>query len=196
MVARAVPVAAAERRGSPRLPFPPAANPGSHGINRRRPGRKVPDGAVGNLKEPRRSGDRRQKGTMKTDSTQHGGGTQHRVVGHLHCPFCGSLNLDVHEPCHIGCGECGATGPDFCASATAAWCAWDARAHADCIADFQRVVEWAKSKNRKPANLAFTAGPERQAAYWIEWAKINMPNPSRLGTTAVNNHKNEETGHE
>ncbi len=49
---------------------------------------------------------------------------------------------------------------------------------ADCIADFQRVVEWAKSKNRKPANLAFTAGPERQAAYWIEWAEINMPNPT------------------
>ena len=50
---------------------------------------------------------------------------------------------------------------------------------ADCIADFQRVVEWAKSKNRKPANLAFTAGPERQAAYWIELAEINMPNQSR-----------------
>ena len=115
-----------------------------------------------------------------TNKLQLDSGTQHRVVGHLHCPFCGSLNLDVHEPCHIGCGECGATGPDFCASATAAWCAWDARAHADCIADFQRVVEWAKSKNRKPANLAFTAGPERQAAYWIEWAEINMPNPKVL----------------
>ena len=157
MVARAVPVAAAERRGSPRLPFPPAANPGSHGINRRRPGRKVPDGAVGNLKEPRRSGDRRQKGTMKTDSTQHGGGTQHRVVGHLQCPFCG------------------ASGPDFCASATAAWVAWDARPQGECIADFNRVAEWAKSANRKPAQLAFTAGPERQAAYWIEWA-WNNPN--------------------
>ena len=131
--------------------------------------------------EPRRSGDRRPEMTNSTtNKPQLASGAQHRIVGHLHCPFCGSLNLDVHEPCHIGCGECGATGPDFCASATAAWCAWDARAHADCIADFQRVVEWAKSKNRKPANLAFTAGPERQAAYWIEWAEINMPNPKVL----------------
>lgn len=36
-----------------------------------------------------------------TNKLQLASGTQHRVVGHLHCPFCGSLNLDVHEPCHI-----------------------------------------------------------------------------------------------
>lgn len=38
-------------------------------------------------------------------------------------------------------------------------------------ADAARVVEWATSTPRKAAALTFTAGPERQAAYWIEWAE-------------------------
>lgn len=42
------------------------------------------------------------------------------------------------------------------------------------VADANRVVEWASSQPRKPAQLAFTAGPERQAAYWIEWAESMM----------------------
>lgn len=37
--------------------------------------------------------------------------------------------------------------------------------------DTYRIVEWATSTPRKAAALAFTAGPERQAAYWIEWAE-------------------------
>lgn len=39
------------------------------------------------------------------------------------------------------------------------------------IADAECVIAWARDPNRKPASLAFTAGPERQAAYWIEWAE-------------------------
>jgi len=39
------------------------------------------------------------------------------------------------------------------------------------IADAARVIEWASTPNRLPANTAFTAGPERQAAYWIEWVE-------------------------
>ncbi len=39
------------------------------------------------------------------------------------------------------------------------------------VADAGRVIAWANEKPRKPANLSFTAGPERQAAYWIEWAQ-------------------------
>lgn len=50
------------------------------------------------------------------------------------------------------------------------------------VADAARVIAWAKSNPRKPANIAFTAGPERQAAYWIEWTekqnKNNGSNPS------------------
>jgi hypothetical protein len=34
-----------------------------------------------------------------------------------------------------------------------------------------RVLEWMRTPNRKPAQTAFTAGPERQAAYWIEIAQ-------------------------
>lgn len=41
------------------------------------------------------------------------------------------------------------------------------------IADAARVIEWARSNPRRPANSAFTAGAERQAAYWIEWAEQN-----------------------
>lgn len=39
------------------------------------------------------------------------------------------------------------------------------------IASADRVIAWATDPNRKPAINAFTAGPERQAAYWIEWAE-------------------------
>lgn len=39
------------------------------------------------------------------------------------------------------------------------------------IADASRVLEWMRAPNRKPAQLAFTHGPERQAAYWIEIAQ-------------------------
>jgi len=34
--------------------------------------------------------------------------------------------------------------------------------------DYMRVREWAKSETRKPANLAFTAGTNRNVAYLIE----------------------------
>lgn len=37
-------------------------------------------------------------------------------------------------------------------------------------ADPERLIEWLSSKNRRPANTAFTEGPERQAAYWMEAA--------------------------
>ena len=39
------------------------------------------------------------------------------------------------------------------------------------VADAARVLDWARSNPRKPASTAFTAGAERQAAYWIEWAE-------------------------
>lgn len=45
----------------------------------------------------------------------------------LGCPFCGSKNLTITEPCHVACCNCGATGPDFCASGTAAEIAWNHR---------------------------------------------------------------------
>lgn len=37
--------------------------------------------------------------------------------------------------------------------------------------DTARVLEWMRTPNRKAAQLAFTEGPERQAAYWIEIAQ-------------------------
>lgn len=46
-------------------------------------------------------------------------------------------------------------------------------------ANYSRVVAWARSKPRKPANLAFTAGAERQAAYWIEWAEAEYLNKEK-----------------
>lgn len=55
-----------------------------------------------------------------------------------------------------------------------AWNLWKARAarsQQSEVADAARVIAWATDPNRKRANLAFTAGPERQAAYWIEWAQ-------------------------
>lgn len=38
-------------------------------------------------------------------------------------------------------------------------------------ADAARVIAWAREQPRRPASTAFTAGHERQAAYWIEWAE-------------------------
>lgn len=38
-------------------------------------------------------------------------------------------------------------------------------------ADAARVIAWANQSPRRPATSAFTAGAERQAAYWIEWAE-------------------------
>lgn len=48
----------------------------------------------------------------------------------------------------------------------------------EAVADSARVIEWAREKNRRPANSAFTAGPERQAAYWIEWAESELKGTS------------------
>lgn len=42
------------------------------------------------------------------------------------------------------------------------------------VADAARVIEWATSTPRKAAAHAFTEGPERQAAYWIEWAEARV----------------------
>lgn len=36
--------------------------------------------------------------------------------------------------------------------------------------DTERILSWLNDPNRKPANLAFTAGEERQVAYWMEMA--------------------------
>lgn len=41
--------------------------------------------------------------------------------------------------------------------------------------DAARVLEWMHSKPRKAAQLAFTEGPDRQAAYWIEIAQAELP---------------------
>lgn len=40
--------------------------------------------------------------------------------------------------------------------------------------DVQRVMEWSESSPRKPANIAFTSGGERQAAYLIENAERKL----------------------
>ncbi len=47
----------------------------------------------------------------------------------------------------------------------------DLLGHGNEVADAARVLAWAREKPRRPATSAFTAGPERQAAYWIEWAE-------------------------
>lgn len=52
------------------------------------------------------------------------------------------------------------------------------------IADATRVIAWAKDPNRIPAQLAFTAGPERQAAYWIEWTEMQVG--QRVPTCGLN----------
>lgn len=38
----------------------------------------------------------------------------------------------------------------------------------DACANAERVIAWMKDPKRKPANLAFTEGPERQIAYQFE----------------------------
>ena len=53
------------------------------------------------------------------------------------------------------------------------------------IADAAKVIAWASKEKRLPPHLAFTAGPERQAAYWIEWAVSWMtPFPSNFNPNA------------
>ena len=36
-------------------------------------------------------------------------------------------------------------------------------------ADAGRLIAWIQSSDRKPANTAFTEGPDRQVAYAVEW---------------------------
>ena len=62
----------------------------------------------------------------------------------------------------------------------------------DCsdVADYGRVVAWAKCQNRKPPQLAFTAGPERQAAYWISWAWNNPNTAVRDGAPCATSPRN------
>jgi len=42
------------------------------------------------------------------------------------------------------------------------------------------VIAWALATDRKPAANAFTAGPERQAAYWIEWCESQFGKRAKL----------------
>lgn len=52
----------------------------------------------------------------------------------------------------------------------------EAAAKLNCVnnhADSERVKEWAWSANRKPANTAFTEGPNRQMAYLIEQVEFD-----------------------
>lgn len=44
--------------------------------------------------------------------------------------------------------------------------------------DAERLISWVTDPKRKPANIAFTEGPERQAAYWME---IAMKQPHQKG---------------
>lgn len=44
-------------------------------------------------------------------------------------------------------------------------------------ADVERVVRWIEDRKRKPANLAFTEGPERRIAYAIEQMIFDMEHP-------------------
>lgn len=48
--------------------------------------------------------------------------------------------------------------------------------------DTERLLSWLNDPNRKPANLAFTAGEERQVAYWMEMA---MNDETRLNVKQV-----------
>ncbi len=51
-------------------------------------------------------------------------------------------------------------------------------AHATDIADAARVIAWANESPRRSPSAAFTAGAERQAAYWIEWAERRKAQPA------------------
>jgi len=54
---------------------------------------------------------------------------------------------------------------------------WGAAQAQQTTVDAARVLEWMRTPDRKPANLAFTDGPERQAAYWIEIAQQTTEEP-------------------
>lgn len=45
--------------------------------------------------------------------------------------------------------------------------------------DAERLIAWITDPKRKPANTAFTEGPERQTAYWMEIAmkQLNQTKP-------------------
>ena len=51
------------------------------------------------------------------------------------------------------------------------------------MADYRRVMEWIYDPERKPANLAFTEGPERQLAYTVEWLINTLEKPDLTGQT-------------
>jgi hypothetical protein len=42
------------------------------------------------------------------------------------------------------------------------------------MANAALVIAWADSKPRPASHSAFSSGPERQAAYWIEWAEARQ----------------------
>lgn len=46
-------------------------------------------------------------------------------------------------------------------------------------ANAERLVEWIRSDKRRPANVSFTAGPERQVAYAVEDTAGSPAAPSR-----------------
>lgn len=60
-----------------------------------------------------------------------------------------------------------------------------AAARAAHIANAARVLKWADERPRRAPNLAFPAGPERQAAYWIEWAEQREISIAQAGIDAV-----------
>lgn len=56
----------------------------------------------------------------------------------------------------------------------------------DQTVDAARVLEWMRTQPRKAAQLAFTEGPDRQAAYWIEIAQSEKPPKRTKGETYQN----------
>ena len=46
----------------------------------------------------------------------------------------------------------------------------------------ERLMAWLKDPNRKPANTAFTDGPDRQTAYWMEMAMTQTETQTQKGT--------------
>lgn len=52
--------------------------------------------------------------------------------------------------------------------------------------DTERLLSWLNDPNRKPANLSFTAGEERQVAYWMEMA---MNEAVKIEETRLNEKK-------
>lgn len=51
--------------------------------------------------------------------------------------------------------------------------------------DTERLLSWLNDPNRKPANVAFTAGEERQVAYWMEMAMNEVVKETRLNEKQV-----------